>query len=124
VQLRVTREMTDDAYLVHVLVSDGKTEEVQVTPRGRSLDISRSTDTRSEQEDTFDDGRGYQRSFSYSTGAVRQYVALPGDADLGAMTREAKDGTITLRIPRRAQSDWGPGYGSGGSPADPSNPRP
>lgn len=124
VQLRVTREMTDDAYLVHVLVSDGKTEEVQVTPRGRSLDISRSANTRTEQEDTFDDGRGYQRSFSFSTGSVRQYVALPADADLGAMTRETKDGTITLRIPRRAQSNWGPGYGTGGAPADPSNPRP
>jgi len=123
VGLRVTREMTDDAYLVHVLVSDGKTDEVQVSPRGRSLDISRSTDARTEQEDTFDDGHGYQRSFSYATGSVRQYVALPADADLAAMTRETKDGTITLRIPRRAHPDRGPGFGSGGSSATPPSPR-
>lgn len=109
VRLNVTREMTADAYLVRILVSDGKTDEVQVTPKGRSLDISRSTDSRTEQEGTFDDGRGYQRSFSYASGSIRQYVALPADADLGAMTRETKDGTITLRIPRRAHPERGPG---------------
>jgi len=101
--------MTPDAYLVRILVSDGKTDEVQVTPKGRSLDISRSTDTRTEQEGSFDEGRGYQRSFSYSSGSIRQYVALPADADLGAMTRETKDGTVTLRIPRRASPEGGPG---------------
>jgi HSP20 family molecular chaperone IbpA len=109
VRLNVSREMTPDAYLVRISVSDGKTDEVQVTPKGRSLDISRNTDTRTEQEGSFDEGRGYQRSFSYSSGSIRQYVALPADADLGAMTRETKDGTITLRIPRRAYPERGPG---------------
>ncbi|MGE5154275.1 MAG: Hsp20/alpha crystallin family protein [Bdellovibrio bacteriovorus] len=112
-QLRITREVTDDAYLVHILVGEGKTEEVQVTPLGRSLAISRSTDAQTEEEQRFDDGRGYQRSYSFSRGAVSRRLGLPPDADLSGMTREAKDGTITLRIPRVAGRGWGPGYGPG-----------
>lgn len=115
-QLRVTREVTDDAYVVHILVSDGKTEEVQVTPLGRSLAISRSADSETVQEDSFDEGRGYQRSFSFSRGAVSRRIPLPMDADLANMTREAKDGTITLRIPRSARQGWGPGYRPGEGP--------
>lgn len=110
-QLRVAREVTEDAYLVRILVGDGKTDEVQVTPLGRSLAISRSTDAQTLQEDSLDAGRGYQRSFSYSRGAVRRSLGLPPDADLSGMTREVKDGTITLRIPRSSQRGRGPGYG-------------
>lgn len=122
-QLRVTREMTEDAYLVRILVGDGKTDEVQVTPLGRSLAISRSADAQTEQEERFDDGRGYQRSFSYSRGAVSRRLGLPPDADLGAMTREVSDGTITLRIPRSARQGWGPGYGPNQPPAPGEAPR-
>ena len=111
-QLRVTREVTEDAYLVRILVGDGKTDEVQVTPFGRSLAISRSADAQTLQEDSFDEGRGYQRSFSYSRGAVSRRLGLPPDADLSGMTREVSDGTITLRIPRTARRGWG-GYGPG-----------
>lgn len=112
-QLRVTRELAGDAYLVHILVGDGKTEEVQVTPLGRSLAISRSADAQTEQEESFDDGRGYQRSYSFSRGAVSRRLSLPPDADLNGMTRETKEGTITLHIPRAAGRGWGPGYGPG-----------
>lgn len=115
-QLRVTREMTEDAYLVRILVGDGKTDEVQITPLGRSLAISRSADTQTEQEERFDDGRGYQRSFSYSRGAASRRLGLPPDADLSGMTREVADGTITLRIPRTARRGWGQGYGPGQPP--------
>ena len=115
-QLRVTREVTDDAYLVHILVGDGKTEEVQVTPLGRSLAISRSADAQTLQEDSFDQGRGYQRSFSYARGAVSRRVGIPPDADLGAMTREVSGSTITLRIPRTARGGWGQGYTPGQPP--------
>ena len=116
-QLRVTREVTEDAYLVRILVGDGKAEEVQVTPLGRSLAISRSADAQTEQEERFDDGRGYQRSFSYSRGAVSRRLGLPPDADLSGMSREVSDGTITLRIPRSARQGWGPGYGPNQPPA-------
>jgi HSP20 family molecular chaperone IbpA len=115
-QLRVTREVTEDAYLVRILVGDGKTDEIQVTPLGRSLAISRTADAQTLQEDTFDDGRGYQRSFSYSRGAESRRLGLPPDADLGSMTREVSNGTITLRIPRSARRGWGPGYGPGQPP--------
>jgi HSP20 family molecular chaperone IbpA len=117
-QLRVQREATADAYLVHILVTDGKTDEVQVTPLGRSLAISRSASAETVQEDNFDEGRGYQRSFSFSRGALSRRIALPPDADLSAMTREVKDGTITLRIPRSARRDWGDRYG----PSEPTVP--
>lgn len=115
-QLRVTREVTEDAYLVRILVGDGKTDEIQVTPLGRSLAISRSADAQTLQEDSFDEGRGYQRSFSYSRGAVSRRLGLPPDADLSGMSREVSDGTITLRIPRTARRGWGPGYGPGQPP--------
>lgn len=126
-QLRITREVTDQAYLVHILVGDGKTEDVQVTPRGRSVAISRRADAQTLQEENFDDGRGYQRTFSFSRGAVSRRIALPPDADLAAMTQEVKDGIITLRIPRSANRGWGPGYGvretpmPGGMPQDPAS---
>lgn len=114
-QLRILREVTDDAYLVHIQVGDGKTDEVQVTPQGRSLAISRSTDAQTLQEDSFDEGRGYRRSFSFSRGALSRRVGLPPDANPAAMTREVKDGTITLRIPRSARRGW-EGYGPGVPP--------
>lgn len=101
-RLRVQREVTDDAYLVHIQVRDGKTDDVQVTPLGRSLAISRSTDTQTLQEEDLDEGRGYRRSFSFSRGATSRRLGLPPDANPAAMTREEKDGTITLRIPRNA----------------------
>lgn len=99
-QLRITREVTDDAYVVRIAVGDGKTGEVQVTPMGRSLAISLTAQAEAVQEDTFGDGRGYQRSFSFSHGSTSRRIGLPPDADLAQMTRQESDGTIVLRIPR------------------------
>ena len=99
-QLRLMREVTDDAYLVRIVVGDGKTGDVQVTPMGRGLAISRTAEAETVQEDTFGDGRGYQRSFSFSRGSLSRRIGLPPDADLAHMTREESGGNIVLRIPR------------------------
>ena len=103
-QLRITREVTDVAYVIRIAVGDGKTGDVQVTPMGRSLAISRTARAESVQEDTFGDGRGYQRSFSFSHGSTSRRLGVPPDADLAQMTREESDGTIVLRIPRSSLS--------------------
>ena len=99
-QLRIMRKVTDDAYLVRIMVGEGKTGEVQVTPMGRGLAISRTAEAETVQEDTFGDGRGYQRSFSFSRGSLSRRIGLPPDADLAHMTREESGGNIVLRIPR------------------------
>lgn len=103
---RILREVTDDAYVVRILVGDGNTSAVQVSPRGNALVISRMTDQQNMQEDRFGDGRGYRRSFSYSRGSMSRRIGLPRDADLSRMTREEQAGTIVLRIPRET---FGPG---------------
>ena len=109
-QFHVTRDVTEDAYLVRILVGDGKTDEVQVTPLEPvpgHLPQRRRPDPAGGQ--AFDEGRGYQRSFSYTQGAVSRRLGLPPDADLSGMTREVSNGTITLRVPRTARRVGDPG---------------
>ncbi len=124
-QMRIAREMTDNGYLVRITVDDGKTAEVQVTPMGGGLAISRSSEAETVQEDTLGDGRGYRRSFSFSRGSFSRRLRLPPDADLAHMTREESEDTITLRIPRLPLGGApGPDAGGTGSPATPPSPAP
>lgn len=99
--IRIRRQVTPDAYLLRIEPADGKTADIQVTPSGRTLTISRSSDSRISEERNFDDGRGYVRSFSYSSGSVNRRVRIPPDADMAEMTREESAGEILIRIPRR-----------------------
>ena len=100
--LRISRQVTPDAYLLRITPGDGKTADVQVTPRGRVLEISRATGSETTEERSFDDGRGYMKSFSYSSGSTSRRIPVPPDADLSAMTREESDGTVLIRIPRQS----------------------
>jgi hypothetical protein len=107
-RIQITRDATPDAYLIRIGIGDGRPEDVQITPAGRGLIIGINTSAQTEQEDRFNDGRGYRRSFSYSRGSMSRRLPLPRDADLGAMTREVAAGAILLRIPRTARWDYGP----------------
>jgi len=100
--LRIRRQVTPDAYLLRIAPGDGKTADIQVTPRGRVLEISRTSGSETTEERSFDEGRGYLRSFSYSSGSTSRRIPVPPDADVSAMTREESDGTILIRIPRRS----------------------
>jgi HSP20 family molecular chaperone IbpA len=78
-----------------------KAEEIQVDVDGRSLRISRDTSAKMSREDNFDDGRGYMRSFSYSSGRSNRRIPLPSDADGAAMQRQDSPEQVRILIPRR-----------------------
>lgn len=101
--LQVRRQVTPDAYLLRIQPADGKSADIQVTPSGRALTISRSSDSRTTEERSFDDGRGYVRSYSFSSGSVSRRIPMPPDADMTAMTREESNGEILIRIPRQSR---------------------
>jgi HSP20 family molecular chaperone IbpA len=126
----VSVETTDDAYLISIDTAGASPEGVQVSPAGRGLSISRSTDEQTVQEDSFDDGRGYRRSFSFSRGSSSRRIPLPPDADVTKMTRENAEDAVRLRIPRLSGqgsdwdqgSPWGPSGRSGGASGAPGYP--
>lgn len=99
--LRISREATPEAYQLRIAPGDGKTADIQVTPSGRGLTISRASDAQTTEERSFDDGRGYMKRFSFSSGAVSRRIPMPPDADIGAMSREESNGVVLIRIPRR-----------------------
>ena len=101
--LRIRRQVTPEAYLLRIAPGDGKTADIQVTPSGRALEISRISGSQTSEERSFDDGRGYMRSFSYSSGSTNRRIPMPPDADMAAMSREESDGTILIRIPRQSR---------------------
>lgn len=98
---RISRGASDDAYTISIGLEGMAPEEVQVRAEGQSLLISREHSARHVQKDSFDDGRGYMRSFSYSSGTSSRRLSVPRDADLSAMSREDRDDSIFIRIPRR-----------------------
>jgi HSP20 family molecular chaperone IbpA len=78
-------------------------EEVQIRTQGQSIVISRAHSAQELQKDSFDDGRGFVRSFSYSSGTSSRRLSVPRDADLSAMSREDGEGRIQIRIPRQGR---------------------
>jgi HSP20 family molecular chaperone IbpA len=98
---RLSREASDDAYSLTIELDGTSPEEVQVRPQGRWIVISREHTEQQVQKDSFGDGRGFTRSFSYSSGTANRRLSVPRDGDLSAMSREDGDGTIRIRIPRK-----------------------
>jgi hypothetical protein len=104
--LRISQDASDQAYGLTIDLDEGMDPAaIEVRPEGRSLVISRERSEQRVQEDSFDDGRGFARSFSYSSGSARRRLPVPWDADLGAMTREDADRRIRVTIPRRQAAD-------------------
>jgi hypothetical protein len=107
VGMRLARQVTREAYVLRVQVAEGQAAGVQVTPlagpRGQGLAVSHESQT--VREDSFDDGRGYGRGFSFSRGASSRRLSLPPDADLAGLTREDRGDTVIITIPRHRPVD-------------------
>ena len=99
--LRYHQSITAEGYVLEIPLEGMKAEEIQVDVQGRSLRISRDTSTRTSREDNFDDGRGYQRSYSFSSGRTSRRLPLPPDADGAALQRQDSADQVRILIPRR-----------------------
>lgn len=100
-EFQISGETSEDAYTLTIKLDGEKPEAVQIRPQGQSLVIRRERTEQQERKDSFDDGRGFMRSFSYSSGTTRRRLSVPRDGDLSAMSREDTDDSILIRIPRR-----------------------
>lgn len=99
--LRLNQSVTAEGYVLEIPLEGMKAEEIQVDVQGRSLRITRDTSTRTSREDNFDDGRGYQRSYSFSSGRTSRRLPLPPDADGAALQRQDSADQVRILIPRR-----------------------
>ncbi len=99
--LRYNQSITAEGYVLEIPLEGMKAEEIQVDVQGRSLRISRDTSTRTSREDNFDDGRGYQSSYSFSSGRTSRRLPLPPDADGAALQRQDSADQVRILIPRR-----------------------
>lgn len=99
--LRIIRDADPSAY--YILVSTGGIEPVavQVRTEGRWILIGVDRSKQDSTEQQFSDGRGYVRSYSFSTGLTNRRFTLPQDADLQGMQRENGDNEVRITIPRR-----------------------
>ncbi|AGA92109.1 molecular chaperone (small heat shock protein) [Thioflavicoccus mobilis 8321] len=98
--LRVSQTMTDDAYVLEIPLDGQRPESIQVEPQGHGLLIRRDNSAQVSEESRFDDGRGYARRYSYSTGRTSRRLSVPRDGDLAALSREDGPDSIVIRIPR------------------------
>ena len=103
--LRIDRRATDDAYLLDIQLAGIKPAEVEVRVQGPWVLISRTSSAESKQEETMRDGRGYRRSFSYSSGSMSRRFNLPPDADGAALQRQDAEDAIHISIPRTKGAD-------------------
>ncbi len=100
-RLRFTQSVTEEGYVLEIPLNGIKAEEIQVDLDGRSIRLSRDASAKKSREETLDDGRGYMRSYSYSSGRSSRRVPLPQDADGNAMRREDSAEKVRVIIPRR-----------------------
>jgi len=100
----ISRYATQDAYILEVpLIGGMKPEQVQIDTQGRWIIVSRDQSAQQAREETFDEGRGYMRSYSFSSGTGSRRFTLPPDADLAAMKREDGKDEVRIVIPRRTK---------------------
>ena len=100
--MRIQRSATDQAYLLTIQISGITPAEVRVEARGPSVLVTRDRSAEATQEESFSDGSGYRRSFSYSSGRASRRFNVPPDGDTAAMQRQDTDQAIYITIPRTA----------------------
>lgn len=82
-------------------------ETIQVHTQDHWLLLRRTHSAQQTRNDDLGDGRGFTRSFSYSSGATSRRLSVPGDGILSAMSREDGEDNIRIRIPRRGRHGAG-----------------
>jgi HSP20 family molecular chaperone IbpA len=98
--MRIRQGVTDDAYLLDIQLSGVKPAEVKVDVNGPWILVTQDRSAETSQQETFDDGRGYRRSFSYSSGRASRRFTVPRDGDTSAMQRQDTEDAIRITIPR------------------------
>ena len=98
---RVSRETSDDAYILNIEVQGIEPAQLQVTTQGQRLRIRSELSQQQLQDDSFDEGRGSMRSYSFSTGTASRHLTVPPDGDLSTMRRENGEQSVRIVIPRR-----------------------
>lgn len=106
--LRLTQSRSDDAYLLDIDLRGLPPEQVQIRPAGGGLLLAVRRIAETSREETLEGGRGYRRSWGFATGQRVKRLPAPPDADVRNLQRTDADGSIQVRIPRRADL---PGYG-------------
>ena len=95
------QDITDQGYRLTIRLSPNqKPEDIKIEPRGRGLLISSVRESYSSSEQENQNGRGYSRSFSFSSGRFQRRLGVPPDANLGAMTRSDQDNSVIIILPR------------------------
>jgi HSP20 family molecular chaperone IbpA len=98
--MRIRQSATEDAYLLDIELSGVKPADVKVDVNGLWILVTRDRSAETSRQETFDDWRGYRRSFSYSSGRVSRRFTVPRDGDTAAMQRQDTEDAIRILIPR------------------------
>ncbi len=98
--LRIQQSATDDAYLLDIQLSGVMPEQIKVEARGPWLRITRDNRAQASQEETLSDGRGWRRSFSYSSATASRTLRVPQDGDTNALQRQDTPDAVHIAIPR------------------------
>jgi len=106
--MRLTQHRSDEAYTLDIELNGLDPAQVQVEPAGSGLVIVAKQSAETDSTETFADGRGFRRSYSWSGGSRIQRLPVPPDGDLTAMLREDSDDGILIVIPRRAETSTEP----------------
>jgi hypothetical protein len=94
------QRMTNESYILNIGLDGIDPSQVQVDTVGRALVVRTDRSAETRREESFDDGRGVVRSFSWSSGSSARRLPVPPDADLGALTREDSPDRVRIVIPR------------------------
>lgn len=99
--LTLSPEITDEAYILIIGLNGRDPASVEVNAVGNALLITGRDSAQTSTNQQFDDGRGYQRSWSWSSGHRSRRLPAPPDADLSMLRREHGEDEVRIIIPRR-----------------------
>jgi HSP20 family molecular chaperone IbpA len=98
--MQIQQSATDEAYLLDIQLSGVKPDQIRVEANGPWVLVTRDDSAETTQEETFSDGTGYRRSFSYSSGRSSRRFKVPRDGDTAAMQRQDGEDAVRISIPR------------------------
>ncbi|MDP5291306.1 Hsp20/alpha crystallin family protein [Oceanimonas sp. CHS3-5] len=86
----------DESYVISVEIPGVSKDDIQLTQQGDQLVIQ--GEKKQEHEEKTDKLHRIERSY----GHFQRVLALPADADSGAIKADFKDGVLTVTVPRKA----------------------